>query len=283
MGKVLEGRIYAQNILEDLKKQFKRHLPLGLVNLSFTNSLSSQVYIRQQKKISSLLGIDFMEVEAKSLEEALRVIEKFNQDSHIKGVIIQAPLPEGIEAGLLYQRLHPSKDIEGLTSYHLGSLFRGRPTVVSPTAQACFFLIKKSGISLYGKNAVLIGHSNIVGKPLAHLLLNEFCTVVICHIATFEKDNLQRFVEMADILCVSVGKANLIKGSWIKEGSLVIDVGINVLGGRIFGDVEFEGASKKAGFITPVPGGVGPLTCIFLFNNLLKLLEDGELQRQTIK
>jgi len=181
------------------------------------------------------------------------------------------PLAKGLDLGVLAENILPLKDIEGITSENMGRLFSGWPRIVSPVALACMEIIKAAGIDLYGRNAVIVGHSNTVGRPLAALLLNAMATVSICHIGTFENNNLRTYVEQADILVVSAGVPELIKGEWVKENSIVIDVGINRVGGKIVGDVEYLKAKERAGFVTPVPGGVGLLTTLFLFYNLIKL------------
>jgi methylenetetrahydrofolate dehydrogenase (NADP+)/methenyltetrahydrofolate cyclohydrolase len=155
----------------------------------------------------------------------------------------------------------------------MGRLFSGSAVIIPPTAAAAMELIRKSNVKLYGKEVVIVGHSDIAGKPLAILLLNEFATVSVCHIATYETKNLKAHVNKAEILVVAVGKPNLIKGEWIRKGAIVIDIGINKLGDKIVGDVEFTKASEKASYISPVPGGVGPVTTAMLMKNCINLFK----------
>jgi len=163
----------------------------------------------------------------------------------------------------------PAKDAEGMHPENLGHVLLGDAKLAPCTAQAAMQLIGSTGIELYGKEAVIVGHSEIVGKPLSMLLLSKFVTTTVCHIATGERGVLPEYVKNAEILVVAVGKAELIKGDWIKEGAIVIDVGINRVGDKLVGDVEFERAKQSAGFITPVPGGVGPLTVTMLMRNVV--------------
>jgi methylenetetrahydrofolate dehydrogenase (NADP+)/methenyltetrahydrofolate cyclohydrolase len=170
----------------------------------------------------------------------------------------------------------PEKDAEGMHPENLGKVLLGSFSVAPCTAQAALTLIESTAINLYGKEAVIVGHSEIVGKPLSMLLLNKFATTMVCHIATGERGVLPEHVKRAEILVVAVGKAGLIKGEWIKEGAIVIDVGINRVGEKIVGDVEFEKAFERAAFITPVPGGVGPLTVTMLMRNVVNLARQNQ-------
>ena len=206
-------------------------------------------------------------------EEIIQKIKVLNSDPQITGIFIQHPLPKEFNYFKIIEVISPLKDVEGITPQNLGQIFLGKPFLIPPPAFAAYFLIKSTKVDLKGKQAVIIGHSEIIGKPLAHLLLNELCTVSICHIATFNSGKLFDYTKVADILCVGVGKPSLIKASHIKEGSIIIDLGVNKVQDKIIGDVEFESAIKKASFLTPVPGGVGPLTSVFLFKNLFKLAE----------
>jgi methylenetetrahydrofolate dehydrogenase (NADP+)/methenyltetrahydrofolate cyclohydrolase len=162
------------------------------------------------------------------------------------------------------------KDAEGISPANMGMVVYARPILGPCTAMAVMELIKSTGVKLYGKEAVMVGHSDIVGKPAALLLLDKFVTTSVCHIATGERGTLPEYVRKAEILIVAVGKANLIKGEWVKEGAIVIDVGINRVEGKIVGDVEFEAAKERASFITPVPGGVGPVTTAMLLKNTVE-------------
>jgi methylenetetrahydrofolate dehydrogenase (NADP+)/methenyltetrahydrofolate cyclohydrolase len=188
-------------------------------------------------------------------------------------VILQLPVPKAIDPKKVIAMIMPSKDAEGMNPWSLGKLLCGNFKIGPCTAMAVMELLEHSGVKLYGKEACVVGHSEIVGKPLALMLLNKFATTTICHIATGERGTLADHVKRAEVLIVAVGKPGVIKGDWIKDGAIVIDVGINRVGDKIVGDVGFEGASKKAALITPVPGGVGPLTTMILMRNVVELFK----------
>jgi len=180
------------------------------------------------------------------------------------------PLPSQIDYKKISQFILPEKDVEGMNPENIGKILFGKAKILPCTPAAVMELIKETGVDLYGKEVVIVGHSEIVGKPLSLLLLDKFATVTVCHIGTSQAKKLDEHVRKAEILIVAVGKPCLIKGDWIKEGSIVIDVGINKVGDKIVGDVEFEEAKERASFITPVPGGVGPLTVVMLMRNLVE-------------
>jgi methylenetetrahydrofolate dehydrogenase (NADP+)/methenyltetrahydrofolate cyclohydrolase len=229
-------------------------------------------YVKSQSKAAESLGIEYrlQSLPQDTSEDALiDFIRKLNSDRSVNGIIIQMPLPAGIDYKKISSYISPEKDIEGMHPQNIGKLLFGKARLIPCTAASAMELINSSGMDLYGKEAVIVGHSEIVGKPLALLLLDKFATVTVCHIGTSKAGKLEEHVRRAEILVVEAGKAGLVKGDWIKEGAVVIDVGINRIGDKIVGDVEFEGAEKRAGFITPVPGGVGPLTVTMLMRNLV--------------
>jgi methylenetetrahydrofolate dehydrogenase (NADP+)/methenyltetrahydrofolate cyclohydrolase len=197
-------------------------------------------------------------------------IQKLNADKSVHGIIIQMPLPAHIDYKKISQYILPEKDAEGMHPANIGKIVFGKAKILPCTAAAVMELLKETGVDLYGKEVVVVGHSEIVGKPLALLLLDKFATTTVCHIGTSKAGKLEEHVRKAEVLIVAVGKAGLIPGSWIKEGAIVIDVGINRIGDKIVGDVEFEAAQSKASYITPVPGGVGPLTVTMLMRNLVE-------------
>ncbi|HQL65796.1 MAG TPA: bifunctional 5,10-methylenetetrahydrofolate dehydrogenase/5,10-methenyltetrahydrofolate cyclohydrolase, partial [bacterium] len=243
-----------------------------LVAIQVGENSSSQVYLNAQKKNCQTMGILH---EVKNLEpdisesELINFIEEMNKDKSVTGIILQLPLPQGMDVRKIQSRISPEKDVEGVNPANLGWIVYGRPLLAPCTALAVKELIYSTGVDLYGKEVVMVGHSDIVGKPVALLLVDKFATVCICHIGTSDKGMLEQHVKRAEILIVAVGKAHLIKGEWIKEGSIVIDVGINKLNDKIVGDVEFETAKEHAGWITPVPGGVGPITTAVLLRNTI--------------
>jgi len=259
LAKLLEGRPVAEKIKEEIKLSVQSlgRIPV-LASLLAGANPGAAAYVRAQEKIASELGIDYklhQLPENISEDELIDFIIKLNEDSSVNGIIVQMPLPQHLDYKKISKFISPKKDIEGM---HLCT-----PTAVME-------LLNSTGIDLYGKEVVVVGHSEIVGKPLALFLLEKFATVTICHIATSKARRLEEHVRRAEVLIVAVGQAGLIKGEWIKEGAIVIDVGINRIGDKIVGDVEFEAAKKHAGFITPVPGGVGPLTVAILMRNLLE-------------
>lgn len=279
-AQLLEGKNVASKIKEQIKIEVeglktKYNLIPKLVSVQVGDNTPSEVYIKSQMKTAESLGIayDLKKLDAHITQEALiESIESLNNDRDIHGIIVQLPLPQHIDAKLITRYLSPHKDVEGMHPQNMGDIVLGKAKVLPCTASACMELLNAvPSLELYGKEAVVVGHSEIVGKPLALLLLNKFVTTTVCHIATGERGTLPEFVKRAEILIVAVGKAGLIKGEWLKEGAIVIDVGINRVGDKIVGDVEFEEARKRASYITPVPGGVGPLTVTMLMRNLVEL------------
>ena len=234
---------------------------------------ASQVYVRNKARKSAEVGIEAETVrmsETSSAEAVFQQVERFNQDPDVDGILVQLPLPRhisGIETQRILNAIHPLKDVDGLHPINLGRLLSGQEGLVPCTPTGCMRLLKESGVEVSGANAVVIGRSTIVGKPVAQLLLAENATVTMCHSRT--KD-LPAVCREADIIVAAVGRAKMVKGSWVKPGAVVIDVGINRNeAGKLCGDVEYESASQVAGFITPVPGGVGPLTIAYLLSNVI--------------
>lgn len=277
-AELLQGKVKAEEIRAQLKEEIEQlriayNASPHLVSIQVGENPSSEVYIRSQQKLASTLGIEYrldkLPSETKELQ-LLETIKKLNDDSQVSAVIIQLPLPQGIDVKRIVYQLDPHKDVEGIHPENLGRLVSGGCKITPPTPQAAMELIKSTNLNLYGKEAVVVGHSEIVGKPLALMLLNEFATTTVCHIATGERGLLPEHIIRAEVLVVAVGKANLIKGEWIKEGAVVIDIGINRVDGKIVGDVEFDKARERASFITPVPGGVGPLTVTLLMKNAVE-------------
>lgn len=276
---LLEGKGLADRIKEGLKQDLanlkaQHNLVPHLASIQIGDNAASEVYIRSQKKTAESLGIEYAlhKLDSGITEDALiEFIQKLNEDKKVNGIIIQMPLPKGIDYKKINQFIDPQKDAEGMHPQNLGKILLGGSKVIPCTASAVMALLESTGVNLYGKEAVVVGHSEIVGKPLSLLLLNNFATTTVCHIGTSDAGKLAEHVKKAEILIVAVGRAGLIKGGWIKEGAIVIDVGINRVAEKIVGDVEFVEASKRASFITPVPGGVGPLTVTMLMKNVLTL------------
>lgn len=277
-AKLLEGNKIAEKIQSEIKKdiqQIKNSSGRGLklCALQIGQDHESELYLEFQKKVAEKLGIDF---ELRRLpkdvqkREVIKVISILNNNPVIQGIILQLPLPGHLDINELRCFLHPHKDVEGINPENLGRLVLGIEEFSPCTPSAVMELLKDAEIDCYGREAVIVGHSAIVGKPLSIMLMNELATTTVCHIATSKRAMLEYHVRRAEILVVAVGKPNIIKGAWIKQGAVVIDVGINCVGNKIVGDVDFDEAQKKASFITPVPGGVGPVTVALLMRNLVK-------------
>ncbi len=272
MANLLEGKPVAERIKEEIR-QTVRSLgrPPVLSSILVGENAGAQAYVRSQQKAAEALGIEYRlsTFAADTAESALAAgIEGLNHDEGVDGIIVQMPLPAQINQKRISACIASVKDVEGVHPANIGRIVFGKASLLPCTAAAAMELLKATGIKLYGKEAVMVGHSEIVGKPLALLLLEQFATVTVCHIGTAEAGKLREHVAGADILLVAVGKAGVIKGEWVKEGAVVIDIGINRVGEKIVGDVEFEAAQARASWITPVPGGVGPLTVTMLMRNV---------------
>jgi methylenetetrahydrofolate dehydrogenase (NADP+) / methenyltetrahydrofolate cyclohydrolase len=285
-AKLLEGKGIALKIKESVKAEvqaLKNKYGAGpkLVSVQAGENPASEVYLKSQEKNARELGVEY---ELKKLDanikqdEFIKAIDALNRDKSVNGIIIQMPLPQHIDAKIISRYITPLKDIEAVHPQNMGELVFGKAKILPCTAAACMELLNSiESLELYGKEAVVVGHSEIVGKPLALLLLNKFVTTTVCHIATGQRGTLPDFIKRAEIVIVAVGKAGLVKGDWIKEGAIVIDVGINRVEGKIVGDVEFDKAAERASYITPVPGGVGPLTVAILMRNVVEAFK----QQQT--
>lgn len=276
---LLEGKLIAEKLKESIKAEVaslkaKCGRAPRLAALQIGENASSAVYVKAQVKVAESLGIEY---ELKTLPDsasqvdAENLIKDLNKDANVTAVILQLPVPKGIDFKKLSGMIAPTKDAEGMHPENLGKVLLGNYRIGPCTAMAVMELLEAAKVNLYGKEAVVVGHSEIVGKPLSLMLLNKFATTTVCHIATGERGVLPEHVKNAEVLVVAVGKAGIVKGDWVKEGAIVIDVGINRVGDKICGDVEFEAASRKASFITPVPGGVGPLTTTILMRNTVEL------------
>lgn len=275
MAELLKGKPIADRIKEGLKKEiagFKSKLKL--VNIHIGNNSSSTVYVSNQIKTCDEVGVlhDNVLLPEDTKEcDVCRTIKEMNNDKKVTGIMVQFPIPKHLSRNSIIECIDPKKDAEGIHPMNLGKIILNDFTVTPCTAKAVMELLAATGVNLYGKEVLCVGHSAIVGKPLSLMLLTKFATLTVAHIATSERGLLSEKVKNAEILIVAVGKPKVVKGEWIKDKSIVIDVGINKLGDSIVGDVEFEPALKKASYITPVPGGVGPLTNAMLIENLVNL------------
>ena len=232
--------------------------------------MPSQIYVRNKEKNSKEVGINSEVVKYSryiSEKEVLEKIEELNHNNNVSGILVQLPLPAHINKEKIINAISPKKDVDGFNPINVGNLASGYNSIIPCTPLGCLYLIRKVEKNLTGKHAVIIGRSNLNGKPMAQLLLKENCTVTVVHSKT--KD-LKAECQKADILVVAVGVANLVKSDWVKKDSIIIDVGINKVGEKIVGDVDFEQVKDKVKAITPVPGGVGPMTIACLLQNTLE-------------
>ncbi|HDR0633328.1 bifunctional methylenetetrahydrofolate dehydrogenase/methenyltetrahydrofolate cyclohydrolase FolD [Pasteurella multocida] len=269
LSKTIKSQV-AQKI-ETYTQQGKRSPGLAVILVGADPA--SQVYVGSKRKSCAEIGIqsksyDLPETTQES--ELLALIDELNADTTVDGILVQLPLPKHIDSTKVIERITPEKDVDGFHPYNVGRLCQRIPTLRACTPYGVMKLLETTGIDLHGKHAVIVGASNIVGRPMALELLLAGCTVTVTH--RFTKD-LAHHVRQADILVVAVGKPKFIPGDWIKAGAIVIDVGINRQEGKLVGDVEYDVAAEKAGYITPVPGGVGPMTVAMLMFNTLSAYE----------
>jgi len=271
MVKIIDGKKISDDIYRELEAEIVPHRgQIGLAVILVGDDPASATYVRNKEKACKRLGINFKLVrlpQSVSKEEVLESISRLNNDDSISGIIVQLPLPSHIDEFEITKSVLPIKDVDGLHPENLGSLLKGKPNMVPCTPLGIIELLRREEIDIKGKKVVIVGRSNLVGKPLFHLLLSMDATVTICHSKT--KD-LKKETSQADILVVAVGVPGLIKKDMVKPGAVVIDVGINKVDNKLVGDVDFEGVKEIASYITPVPGGVGPMTVAMLMNNVLK-------------
>ncbi|MBR3429910.1 MAG: bifunctional methylenetetrahydrofolate dehydrogenase/methenyltetrahydrofolate cyclohydrolase FolD [Clostridia bacterium] len=270
-AKILDGKILSAQIKEEVSSRVavlkeKGVIP-GLAVILVGNDPASEIYVRNKEKGCEETGImsRTIRMNAETTQEALEAeIRKLNEDSRIHGILVQLPLPAHLDEKAALAAILPEKDVDGFHLINAGHLMTGTEGVIPCTPKGALYMIRSAGIDLNGKEAVVIGRSNIVGKPMAALLLRENCTVTICHSRT---KNLAEHTRRADILVAAVGKARFVTADMVKPGAAVIDVGINRIDGKVCGDVDFEKVREIAGWITPVPGGVGKMTIAMLLSN----------------
>ncbi len=275
---IIDGKALATEIREKIKEDTARMTSAGirpgLAVVLVGDDPASKVYVRNKKAACEEAGIlseEYTLPASTSEAELLELIHKLNNKKDIHGILVQAPLPSHINFKTITENILPEKDVDAFHPYNVGKIMIGDFDFLPCTPAGVMELIKKAGVSVSGKNCVVVGRSNIVGKPQSMLLLKENGTVTICHSKT---ENLADFTKKADILVVAVGRAEMIKGDMIKPGAVVIDVGMNRNSeGKLVGDVDFSTAKDVAGYITPVPGGVGPMTITMLLKNTLKAAE----------
>ncbi|OUQ55899.1 MULTISPECIES: bifunctional methylenetetrahydrofolate dehydrogenase/methenyltetrahydrofolate cyclohydrolase [Lactobacillus] len=275
MEKILDGKAFANLLGQNLKEKVKKLKDEGITPhfcvINIGDDPASKIYVRTKKRRAEKMGIiqDIYQMPADTKqEEALALIDKLNADPAINGLMVQLPAPKQIDADALLERIDPNKDVDGLTPANIGHLWMGNHFVEPATAEGIIALLKHYEIPLEGKNVVIIGRSNIVGKPLAALMLEQNATVTIAHSRT---KNLGEITKKADVLVSATGQAFLVKADMVKDGAVVVDVGMNHVDGKLVGDVDFDKVKEKTSYITPVPGGVGPLTVQFLMEAVVKL------------
>ena len=275
VAKIIDGKLIASKVKEQVSVAVsdlnQKSIFPGLATIIVGNDAASSIYVKNKRKSAKEVGIESFQYELSENiqeKELLELINELNLNSDVDGILVQLPLPKNINSDLIIDSIDVNKDVDGFNVINAGKTFIGRDSVIPCTPLGCLLMLKSIKIELKGKNAVIIGRSNIVGKPMAQLLLNEDCTVTIVHSKTF---NIQALVKEADIVVAAVGSANLVKGSWIKKGAVLIDVGINRLKVEdkniLVGDINFNEVKDIASYITPVPGGVGPMTIACLLMN----------------
>ena len=268
---LLDGKVVKAKLLEDLKEKVdKLDTKLGLTVIQVGDDPASSVYVKQKNKMAESLGFNFNHIkldENIKEDELLNIIDEMNNDNSVDGILVQMPIPNHLNAKKIQNAILPSKDVDGLTDINMGRLSHNVDSLVPCTPMGIIDLLKYYNIDISGKNVVIVGRSDLVGKPLASLMINHDATVTLCHSKT--KD-LKSITSNADILVVAVGKKDLITEDMVKPGAVVIDVGMNRVDNKLYGDVDFENVSKKASYITPVPGGVGQMTVAELGCNVYK-------------
>jgi len=275
-ARLIDGKARAELLTEEVRREVAARVAAGgrapgLAVVLVGENAASRVYVRNKRRTTDAVGMvslahDLPETTAQA--ELLALIDRLNADPAVHGILVQLPLPAHIAPEAVSERIDPIKDVDGLHPYNMGRLALKRPLLRPCTPYGCLTLLRETGEDLVGKHAVIIGQSNIVGRPMALELLMARCTVTVCHSATRDLPGLAR---QADILVAAVGRARFVRGDWIKPGAIVIDVGVNRSpDGKLCGDVDFVAARERASWITPVPGGVGPMTIATLLANTLR-------------
>ena len=273
-AKIISGSALSKQIKAEIAQQITQYRNVGkrapgLAVILVGADPASQVYVASKRRSCEEVGIFSKSYDLpETMEEhaLLALIDELNADETIDGILVQLPLPKHIRSEAVIERIKPEKDVDGFHPYNVGRLCQRIPTLRACTPYGVMKLLETTGIDLHGKHAVIVGASNIVGRPMSLELLLAGATVTVTH--RFTKD-LESHVRQADILVVAVGKPHLVPGEWVKQGAVVIDVGINRIDGKLVGDIGFEAAERRAAYITPVPGGVGPMTVAMLMNNTL--------------
>ena len=275
MANIIDGKLLASKIMKKLKEEVnslkQEEICPKLAVIMVGNDKASEVYVRNKSKACNEVGIEFEEFILKediTMQQLLAIIEKLNNRKDIHGILLQSPIPKHLDIRKAFNTINCQKDVDGFNPINIGKLMIGEDTFISCTPYGVIKMLEDNNIKIEGKNAVVIGRSNIVGKPLAQCLLNKDATVTVCHSKT---QNLEEITRQADILLVAIGKPEFVTAKMVKEGATVIDMGINRNEeGKLVGDVKFDEVSQKVQYISPVPGGVGPMTIAMLLNNVIK-------------
>ena len=266
----LDGKSLKQSILDKVRDEVgKLSVKPKLVVIQVGNDEASNIYISQKAKMAAYVGYEFVHLKHDKIteDELIKEIEKLNNDSSVHAILVQIPLPNGFNKSRIQNAIIPEKDVDGLTDINMGKLAHNKDGLCPCTPAGIITLLKKYNVEIASKHAVVVGRSDLVGKPMALMLLRENATVTICHSKT--KD-LAKYTKEADILVVAAGVAGLVNEDMVKDGAVVVDVGINRINNKLVGDVTYDTVSKKASYITPVPGGVGQMTVATLCQNVLK-------------
>ena len=279
MTELIDGKKISAKIRENLKEEVVSLKQKGvnpkLAVIMVGEDKASKVYVKNKSKACNEIGIEYEEFLLKediTMQQLLDIIHKLNNRDDIHGILLQSPIPAKLDIKEAFRNINPNKDVDGFHPINVGKLCIGEETFISCTPYGIIKLLEEYKIPIEGKNAVIIGRSNIVGKPLIQCLLKKNATVTICHSKT---KNIEEITKNADIIIVAIGKAKFLKANMIKDGAVVVDVGINRNSeGKLVGDVDFEEVSKKSSYITPVPGGVGPMTITMLMNNVVKAAKE---------
>ena len=269
MSKIIDGKKISLKIKDELKTEVEKFkVKPKLVVISVGDNPASKVYVNQKEKAANYIGIDYLHEHYDTIsdDELVKEIEKLNKDKSVDGIIVQLPLPDGMDEKRIVNTISCDKDVDGLTYLNAGLLINNKETLASCTPKGIMKLLEHEKVKIEGANAVVVGRSILVGKPIANLLLNANATVTICHSKT--KD-LAKITKKADILIAAIGKKHFITRDMVRRGSVIIDVGINRVDGKLYGDVDYDNVFDKVSKITPVPGGVGPMTVVMLMENVI--------------
>jgi len=268
MSKIIDGKKVSLKLKDELKEKVSKlkEKPM-LVVISVGDNPASKVYVRQKEKCAKYVGFEYLHLHYEKIndDDLIKEINKLNKDKKVSGMIVQLPLPDGMDEKRIVNSIAPDKDVDGLSFINAGRLLNNESGLVSCTPAGIMELLKAYNINPSGKRAVVIGRSILVGKPMMNLLINANATVTLCHSKTVDIEKISR---RADILVVAIGKPNFVKKNMVKRGSVVIDVGINRVDDKLIGDVDYNDVYSKVKLITPVPGGVGPMTVIMLMTNV---------------